>query len=171
MTRAAKRAFTLIELMVVIVVLAILAAVITPSLVSMKATSDHRDTVSAVRRLSTEARNLAIARGETVIMVYDDSAKALSLQSTDSEGETNDIKSVPVTPDLEPTAFRNNEVEANSSDFEVKFGPDGHSTGGALQFESYSLIIDNLGNARFVHGELPATGDDKWEAGSLEQRT
>lgn len=166
-----KEGFTLIELMVVVTVLALLAAAITPSLVSMKKTSDHRDAISALRRLPSEARNEAVRRGQIVTLTYADNDKSFKLETTNTDGEQEEIKTLAVTPDLEPSTFRDNSGDVNSSDFQLTFSPDGHSNGGALGFATTYLTVDTDGAARFVSGEIPAAQDQKWEAGSLEQRS
>ncbi len=170
MTRANKGGFTLIEMTAVCLVLAVLAATITPSLISMKRTSDRRDLVSALRRLPQEARNFAIAKQDDVVITYDEGSNAFKVEGTDSDGNTEDLKSLAVSDDLAPTAFQSGGQTANSSEFNLTFSPDGHCNGGGIEFGSTSILVDTDGAARFIDGALPNPEDEKWEAGSLEQR-
>src|SRR4051794_21494444 len=66
--------FTLIEMIVTVTVLVIVVLAVAPSLVSMKATSDRRDVISAIRRIGLDARERAIESGKTTQIVSDDSA-------------------------------------------------------------------------------------------------
>lgn len=165
------RGYTLIEMIVVVTVLALVAAMVMPSLVSMKASSDRRDLMSGVRRIAADARERAIRSGVTTEIIYDDSAKELQIQEEQTDGTTNTLTRQRMSSGIEPERFQISGKDATSTDFKLTFTPDGHSVSGGIEFKDFSIYVDQNGNYRFIDGPLPDPTDQSWQAGDLEQRT
>jgi Tfp pilus assembly protein FimT len=154
----------------VVTVLVIVSIMVLPNLVSMKSASDRRDAISGIRRAPADARELAIQKGQTMQLVYDDATHEFQIQQVGADGTATTSTHYPITQDLEPTRFEQSGKESTSSDFKLQFSPEGRSNGGGVEFNSFSLIVDTSGGIRYIEGQLPPPEDERWEAGSLEQR-
>jgi len=165
-----RAGFTLIEMIVVIAVLALISTAIVPSLLSMKATSDRKDTVSGVRRFAAEARERAIENGKETQVIYDGATKQLQIQDVEADGTATTAKYVQLLDGIEPQRLQLAGKDSNETDFKLTFSPDGHSIGGGVEFKDFSVLIDSNGVSQFITGTLPDTTDQQWQAGNLEQR-
>jgi len=154
----------------VIAVLAIAVTAITPSLVSMQQTSDRRETISAVRRMASEAKTRAITGGQETQITYDESAKRFEIDDVADDGTTTQAETITLLGNIEPQSFQLAGKDSSSSDFKLTFTPDGHSNGGGVEFQDFSISIDNHGISKFITGPLPDPTDLIWQAGNLEQR-
>ncbi len=75
-----SRAFTLIELTVVCMILVIFATLIAPSVVHLRENQIARDVVPSVERLIGYARESSISKKVPVVMTYDSSTRTLTVK-------------------------------------------------------------------------------------------
>jgi prepilin-type N-terminal cleavage/methylation domain-containing protein len=169
--QANKRGYTLVEITIVLTILVLVAALIMPSLVGMKESSDRRTTISGIRRIAATARERAIQTGNTTQVIYDESAKQLQVQDVDDQGAATTAVTVPLLAGIEPQRFELQTKESNAADFKLTFSPDGKSVGGGIEFQNFSILVDGNGYSQFLTGTLPDPTDRQWQAGDLEQRT
>lgn len=168
---ASKSAYTLVEMLVVITVLALVSAAIAPSLLSMQKSADRRECISGIKRVAAVARERAVQNGLTTQVVYDDSNKQLQVQDVDDQGNATTINQVTLRGGIEPDKFQVQGKDSNASDFKLTFTADGHSNGGGIEFEDFSILVDSNGFSKYMTGALPDPLDQEWQAGDLEQRT
>jgi hypothetical protein len=154
----------------VITVLVVVSIMVVPNLVSMQSASDRRDAISGIRRAPADAREKAIQKGQTMQLVYDEPTHELQVQQVGNDGAAAPVSHFPITQDLEPVRYELAGKESSATDFKLLFSPDGRSNGGGIEFTSFSLTVDTSGAIRFIDGPLPPPEDERWEAGSLEQR-
>jgi type II secretory pathway pseudopilin PulG len=157
-------------MMVVTTILALVSVAVVPSLLSMKASADYRETVSGVRRFAAEARERAIQNAKETQVVYDESTKQLQIQDVDSDGTGTTVTSVELLAGVEPQRFQLAGKDSGPDDFKLTFTPDGHSVGGGIEFQDYSVLVDTNGISQFIKGTLPDPSEQQWQAGNLEQR-
>ena len=162
--------FTLIELIVVCSVLVLLASVVVPNIVSMKASDDQNSALAGVRRIAADARERAITAGIATQVTYDESAHELDIVQVQDDGTTSILSRTPLTTGVEPQRFQLEGREVAASDFKLTFAPDGHSNGGGLEFPNLSVSVDQTGVAQIVDGPLPQPEESRWEAGDLAPR-
>ncbi|MGE4215493.1 MAG: prepilin-type N-terminal cleavage/methylation domain-containing protein [Fimbriimonadaceae bacterium] len=170
-----RSGFTLIEVSTVIVVLVLIVSVLTPRILAMQRGTTARATRANIVRLGTEGRALAIDRAETVVLRFDNETEAFLLEETNADGESTQLKSVPLGDDQSVAAYEASGSESNESDWRIEFYPDGTSSSGAWEIEeptgSYSVrVFPANGHAEATEGTLADTPESSWEAGSLEQR-
>lgn len=79
-----RRAFTLIELMVVCTVLIIISALVAPNVVQMKKAREHQAAYDDVLRLAQMGRNTAISSGHTYVLTIESNSIVLQ-QGEDSD--------------------------------------------------------------------------------------
>jgi len=157
-------------MLVLVTVLTVAAAAISPCLVSMQKTSDRRETMSAIRRLAATARERAITMGQPTQITYDDSTKQFDIDDVAQDGTTTPAETIPLLAGIVPQSFQLAGQDSSSSDFKLTFTPDGHSNGGGVEFQDFSISVDNHGISQFITGPLPDPTDLIWQAGNLEQR-
>ena len=80
-----RRAFTLIEVMMVCAVLAILSAVTIPSIVAMRASRERQAAYEDVLRLAQAGRETAIASGHTYTLTLNDGSTVQLQRAEDAE--------------------------------------------------------------------------------------
>ena len=165
-----KRGFTLVEMLVVLTVLLLAATAIAPSLVSMKQTSDRRETIAAIKRLAETARERAVSSGQTTQVIYDETTKQFQIEDVAQDGTTTQAQVIQLLAGIEPQKFQLAGQDSSSSDFKLMFTGDGHSNGGGVEFPDFSIAVDTYGISQFISGPLPDATDLLWQAGNLEQR-
>jgi prepilin-type N-terminal cleavage/methylation domain-containing protein len=170
-----NKAFTLIEMTIVITVLAILAAVIMPNLFSESRSRDARQFFSKARNLMLEARSRAIGDGVARSVRVDESGARLVVEKVDAEsGDVTEEKTLAMPDGVTGSTYRMQKQESNSSEWYVRFYGDGRARGGAVSFDSagrkYSIIVEDTGAVKRLDGDLPAVEEDTWDAGGYEQR-
>ncbi len=186
-----RRAFTLVEITIVCAILAMMAALVMPNLVAMKANRERKETYNAILRLAQKGRESAIQEGKTYALVLTDSGNTVALQrDQDQQTTTADPRQIPkddTTAEREevarvslPNGVTLGEMsldgkQSSASDFTLHFYADGKSEGGGFELvdqgSKRTLMVTNRGLASLQDGDLPQTGDTSWEAGQYEQRT
>lgn len=182
-----RRAFTLIEMTVVCAILAMVAVLVMPNLIGMKARRDRDETIDSVLRLAQRGRESAIQDGVTYSLTVN-GGTTLTLQKEKAEQEGDDPRQTPAGTQatLEDVAhvdldngvsvgnLRLGSQDSSVSDFTMHFYPDGHSEGGGLELNydgaQRSLLVTNRGLVSLADGALPATAETDWEAGQYVQR-
>ena len=169
------RAFTLIEMTVVITLLALLAAVIMPNLMNERRSREARQFFSKARNLMLETRSKSIGDQQTRTIRLDESAGQLLVERTDVEtGESLQERTLDLPEGVTGSSFRMESEDSNAAEWSVSFYADGKSNGGGIAFDTngriISLSISTRGAVTRIDGELPDTTEDVWDAGGYEQR-
>ncbi|MFZ4508340.1 MAG: GspH/FimT family pseudopilin [Fimbriimonas sp.] len=173
------KGFTLIELSVVILLIALFAAAIVPNLGRQKDARLEAQFYEGARRLAVVARNRAIQSGTTMVMKYDDATQTLEVVP-DTSGANNDTSETVLDQVQTPQTQGNSSMRAqtfvlegadsNASEWQISFFGDGRATAGSIQFNSgRTLQISANGMAQLIEGSV-STEPESWEAGQLEQR-
>jgi len=169
-TRVTKRGFTLIELSVAIVVLALLSAIVAPRLLSVRSGQEARGVKFAIRELAREARLRAVQGGEKGYLPIEGSGERIELV----QGEESVIRSIDVPSAVDFPTLRLGQSESGASEWELRFYADGRSDGGGLEIEHDgavdSVLIGTDGTVTLLEGPLPEVVQESWPAGENEQR-
>ncbi len=163
-------------MIVVIAVLAMISGIVVPRVVAMLRSQGARDFQSALVRLGSEARLLAIETGDTVRVTYDEDRGEIIFESLSDETQLaveSDTIILSETAQLTSFTLRGRQVPI--SDWVVEFFPDGSGTDAGVEVQDgtrlYSVLINGQdGTAQLVEGELLEDPETEWEAGDLEQR-
>jgi type II secretory pathway pseudopilin PulG len=158
-------------MLVVITILVLVSAAVAPSLVSMKGTSNRMQTIAGVKRFAPAARERAIQSGKSCQVIYDESTKQIQIQDLADDGTATTAMTVTLGGGIEPQSYQIQGKDVGASDFKLIFSPDGHSNGGGLAFQDFSLSVDGNGVSQYIDGPLPAPNEQIWQAGNLEQRS
>lgn len=171
-----RRAFTLVEVTVVLAVLAMMAAVLIPRFAALKAGQDSRDFVSDLLRLGSEARLHAVESGVATQVVYNEDQRTLVFQTTDPETlVTEDVKTVGFPAGVELTAFTLDGAFTTSGDWMLTFYPDGSGFDAGVEVLDGDHVFHVTysgrdGTSQKVEGPLEEASGSDWQAGELEQR-
>lgn len=176
-----ERAFTLMELSVVIVILALFAAVIVPNLLARRTSRAAAAFFVRLPDLVEEARETAQRQSVTVELQYDSNKRSFTL-STEPAATTSQTKNeaptivreAAVPEGIEPQTFRGADQVQSSGDWVVKFFADGKSDGGGVELldhgKAHALLIESNGTCQMLLGNLPQSDQTSWPAGEHEQR-
>ncbi|HWA83950.1 MAG TPA: hypothetical protein VG820_10970 [Fimbriimonadaceae bacterium] len=173
---ANRRGYTFVEMVVLVAILSLVSFFVMPSLISMKKASDTRETMDGIRRIAADARERAIQNGKPTEIVYDESKMQLQILDVDTDGTnttdgtTDAVRSVDLLAGIEPERLQIDGKDSNTTDFKIAFSPDGHCTGGGIEFKDFSILVDDDGHSKYIEGALPDPTDEIWQAGNLEQR-
>ncbi len=163
-----KRGFTLIELSVVIVILAMMAALVVPNIATAITGGRSRLYVQSVSDIVRQAREEAVFRKATVSLNRtDDGAFQLS---TNQDGQTTQIKQTQTSADVTASAFESGGQSMSEGDWTVKFYADGTCDGGAFQLDANGAsaayrIRRSDGHLSITQGALDTTDDPdtRWD--------
>jgi len=172
--RLSSRAFTLIELSVVIIILMVTAALVFPNLTSMREGIEARNFLASLPQIASEARETAITKSATTKLTYDDSQKAI-LISQEKDGEDDKtLKTISLPKGMAIQDFQLNGDTSNAGEWELRFFSDGQSDTGGIEADdnrrAWSLIIDKYGIGKLQEGALPSESQSRWAAGDYEHR-
>jgi len=167
-----RRGFSMVEMTVVIVVLALMAAAIMPNVGTAVEQNRRRNYRLSVPRLVGEAQNYAIREGQTVTMRADTDG-AFSIV-TDVEGEENAINELTPVEGVEIDALLTADGSDPGSDWQINFYPDGTSDGGVIELNDAGApfryqVLKSSGKVRLIGEDTPLEAE-KWEAGDLAIR-
>jgi len=185
-----RRAFTYVELVVVIAILFIVSAIIMPRLAAMRKGREEREFKNAIRDLSSKARSRAIDSGDVVSLRYDKTTGKLSAVERNADGAELPLKAIAPPTDVTPYQFVSNQDagQGNASQgnavpgnggqgdaWEVPFYADGTSSGGGVEFEAgdrhFSVVVYPAdGESRIVEGPMPDLSLNRWPAGTYAKR-
>ena len=168
-----RRGFTLIELSTVIVILALFAAAMVPTMSVMIETSKRRSYRINVLTLVKRAKVESVTRGQTMSLSCDDGTFQLGFEE---DGAVTPLASVAATQGIEASHFYESGEEVGSGEWTLSFFPDGTSEGGAFQFDeandSKTVRISKKDSKVAVSdGAIDPTNDTdtEWDAGGYEQ--
>lgn len=168
-----RRAFTLIEMMVVIAVLTLLAAFITPNLVALQRSRTLRSLEASVLRLPAEARVEAQRRRAAVTLRVD--GDNLVLESKPSKDEDPvEVKRLSLEGELTAQEAQTNGEGVDLASWAWTVYPDGTAKAASLELQEGSqtrtLLFSSEGEARWATGTEVSPAEERWQAGELEQR-
>ena len=105
-----KKGFTLVEIMIVVSILALLSAIIIPSMVAMRRTANEAAAKSNIRILATSAETLMASRGHypTNIDEFEEFLAPLRNYCADLDGGPSDVRvtRIPAFPTLRGTSLK-----------------------------------------------------------------
>lgn len=170
-----RAAYTLIEMMAVVFVIAALSAIAAPSIASVVKSTRIRNYLSAVEKIVIDATQLAQSSGRTVTLTSDEDGSFQLTQDLGNLAEPTVQATVQATPGLAPGRFTSGSEEKNAGDWSTRFFSDGTSDKGGVEFsgggDSWYLSIDNRGHGTLQKGELPEMQEDSWPAGDYVQHS
>lgn len=171
-----RSGFTLLELSVVIVIIAVVAGGIAPSVGRWKDGAELRQFYSRVASLADEGREVARSRRTALQLTV--SGRSLTLRSgvtEESEGTAVRTLALPNNVNLS-SAGRGGNTESTEG-FVISYFADGTSDGGTLTFTADGveqvLRVSSQGRTRWISSDedTGTYGTETWPAGDLEVRT
>ncbi len=171
--RVGLRAFTLVEMTVIIAILMLLAAAITPNLIAMQRSRNLKDLEAKIARLPIEARNEAVQTGNPIQIKVD--GNSLSMVQAPADGSaTTPVKSVDLS-NLTVDSVEQNGQPSSTGSWEWTVYPDGSADDCNIQFSESgaikTLVLPPRGDPQWINGDLPDQTPSTWPAGQLAQRT
>lgn len=171
----ANKGFTLIELMVVVAIVFMFAASISPRLVAVKNGQDFRQFVASLTSLPVYAREKSVSSGQKVELRFQGDTIQLVQVAVDL-AET-PIKTLPVLDGVRVSKAVKDKESAPTDSLVIAFYPDGTSEDVGVEFESLSgtfsiQVSRKTGQTKVSQTALPEeeTTTDEWAAGELEVR-
>lgn len=169
-----QQAFTLIELVLVVLVLSAMVAIVVPRLIAIKKSRDLTNLEASIARLPTLARNAAMSSGKPVTLQISDDTLVMQQSQTDGSA-AQQLKQVPLGNQI---TVENTQLDSKTVDptaWTWTAYPDGSADSGGLEFTEgtvqKSLVIPRDRNVRWIDGALPDTSGDEWTAGQLLPRS
>lgn len=188
-TTSRRRGFTLIELSVVILVLALVVSIVVPNVMAMIAGRRSKNFLSDVRTFSVRARNQAIDTGQTMVLAANGSEHGLTISAdttTTTTNSTNANATANAVTSTDPIAnlalpngttlqtFKIGTQDSNEGEWKIHFYPDGRSDGGGFEIVqgglTYSWIVAQDGSNKLLSGSYPDQTSEVWPAGGYEKR-
>lgn len=172
-----KRAYTLIEMLTVIVILAMTAALVVPNLASSVKAQRKRAFLSGIDRLVSEARQTAIREGRTVVLAIGSSGNIeLQRQEQESDQSSSVLQSLSPPDGISIAKCELAGSIVGETDWLVSFYSDGKCDDGALELLEGNgrwqiRLNPETGTGRIRGGMLEEPQIQRWEAGQLVQRT
>ena len=169
-----RRGFTMAEVIVVVFIITLLAALIVPNFANQQKSLKHREFFSALSRFCIDARENAISEKKTLKVTLDSGQNAFVLSEV-VDDEEQQRKSLELPEGMETQDFTANGQESSSSDWDVEFRPDGTTSGGGIELDDSgrirSLVVKPDGSVQINEGAAePEASDQRWEAGETEKR-
>jgi len=170
-----KRAYTLIELSVVIAVLALLAAAVTPLLSSFTQSQRYHSFISQLATIGAQTREEAIALAKPVDLEFDGSANQFKIHTLDENGSDKFLNTVQLPGGYSAQRFQLSGKESDAGEWKLTFYPDGSSDGGGVQVtqgaDTITLYSDpTTGRTVLNHDPLPDPTTLSWTAGDYIHR-
>ena len=176
MRTQASRAFTYIEMLVVLAIMLMLISVVRPNLVILRQGQNRRQFKEKLRVFASEARLRAVNQIHTVSLGYDKTAKAFRMTDEAADGTTTDAQTLELPDGVTTGKFSADKDEAQGDVWRVPIYADGLSAGGGVEFqigdEAETFLIDRgTGMGRWTTDKLDDMPPDRWKAGSYAKRT
>lgn len=167
-----RRAFTMIEIMVVILVLALLAASIMPNVASVVDSNRRRSYRLAVPRMVGEGHNYAVQRGQIVTMQVNEN-EGFELV-TQGEEDEQVIRTLAAVDGVSVDSLLAADGSDPGQEWQVNFYPDGTSDGGVIEMSDAGMVyryqvVKASSKVRLIDPE-ELLEEDKWQAGELAIR-
>lgn len=171
-----RRGFTYVELVVVIAIILLAAAMISPRVSAMKEGRVVREFKTSIRDLASRARSRAIDSGDLVYLSYDKTSNRLSAVERNSEGTERPLQQLTSPTRIKPLKFTADKNASQGDNWQVPFFADGTSLGGGIEFEEgdrhFSFVVNPAdGQSRIVEGPMPDLSLDRWPGGTYAKRT
>jgi type II secretion system protein H len=168
-----RRGFTLIEMTVVIMILALLAAAIVPNAASAVISNRRRNFRLGVPRLVGEAHNKAVQTGQTVTMTKTEN-DGFQIATNDGQNDQavdtlDGVDGVSIESVLDANGDQSN------GEWQIAFYPDGTCEGGTIELgdngATYRYQVTKSTSKVKLLGEGETDpSNDKWPAGELAVR-
>ena len=173
--RARTSGFTLVELGVIVLVIALLSALVVPRMSVAKRSINAKLSLDAVQRLASRARETSISSGRPVSMSFNETDRQFELKQQSDTGDENVVGSAALPDDFTANRFAAGESDMSSTDWKVTFYPDATSDGGTIELDEggilRTLVIGSKsGLAKWQDGATPDNQDNRWQAGEIERR-
>ncbi|MBS1706514.1 MAG: prepilin-type N-terminal cleavage/methylation domain-containing protein [Armatimonadetes bacterium] len=171
-----RRAFTFVEMMVVIMVLAMVAAIAFPKLSSTIKSGRVREYLGKLKDLPSECRNTAIRTGRTVSLVASNQGQLTIQQVPVDETDPQDLQSLQTPSSITLDGFEVDQNAVTEGEWQVRFYPDGTCDGARVNVNEGSsikvLVIDAKSGRGTYKSEQEAEEiqDQEWDAGGIQQR-
>ncbi len=141
------KGFTLLELMIVILVLALILTVSLPSIQNFYRTAEYRDSVRQLASAVNNARRLARASGHSYDVIIDAERNRFALTDDSDNLKAVDYSQLPA--DLQIEVIYAAEVSPKKNLAAIRFYPAGGSSGGEIKIwrpsgSGTQLVIDWL---------------------------
>ncbi|GDX40414.1 hypothetical protein LBMAG21_07060 [Armatimonadota bacterium] len=167
-----RRGFTLIELSVVIVILALFAMLVVPNFVAMRRSRAYFDLEASIARTPVDTYNEARSSHRPVQLRIEGSALIMERLTTDSDPQQ--VKRVDFTSDIQVDRTLLNGDSTDISSWKWTVYPDGSADAGGVEFlvgaSRKSLVLHKDGKSQWLSGDLPDATEDKWQAGEIQKR-
>jgi type II secretory pathway pseudopilin PulG len=165
------RGFTYIEVLVVILITLLLAALVMPNLIARKRSRDEWSFRTHLRSLGKDARSRAIEIGRMVSLSFDKTKNEVQVIEIDINGAEKQTQALAVPDWLTPERFVADQNESIGDSWRVPFYSDGASSGGGIEFKSdqgsWSLVVSPLDQTiKDLDGPMPDFTYETWPAGS-----
>jgi type II secretory pathway pseudopilin PulG len=165
-------AFTYIEVLLVIVITLLVAALVMPNLVTRKASRDEWAFRNNLRSLARDAQSRALEIGRTVSMSFDKTKQQVQVIEVDINGAERITHTLEVPTAIVASRFLADQNEEIGDSWRVPFYSDGLTTGGGIQFKTgertWSLLISPIdATPKDLDGPLPDLSFESWPAGSI----
>lgn len=169
-----SRGFTLIELSVVILILALLSASVVPRLIALRQGDEVRKFRSDLATSVVDARSRAMQSNQTISLSFEESERRFQLTNASDDDADRALESITLPSGLEIQALRLRSTETPAGDWTLNFYADGSCDGGGIEVSLdgriVSLSVSQTGAPRWLEDELPEAEQDRWQAGELEVR-
>ena len=160
----------------VLAVIVLMAGIMFPRYAALESGQQSRDFESALLRMGSDARLVAIEKGRIAQVRYDDELRAIVIESLDPDtGEATQERTFAVPTSADVTNYSVDGAFSDAASWLVQYFPDG--TGQSCGIEvadgayTYNVTINGLdGTATKTDGQLQESGQTEWQAGEIEQR-
>jgi prepilin-type N-terminal cleavage/methylation domain-containing protein len=171
-----RRAFTLVEVTIVVALIGVMAIAILPRFAALQSGQATRDFTSALLRVGTDARLIAIETGQTAQVRYDDERRMIVFESIDPDTLAATERKAVALPELVSlSAFTIDGRFVSATDWTPQFYPDGSGLDAGIEVEDGAYVFHvNIegrdGSATRALDRLEESSQKEWQAGELEQR-